>query len=211
MRRLMSALPVVLCAASELGCAHAEQSAPAPEVPTTAAAAPVASEEGPKTTLRVSATPIEALRSPYFAALEITFENPSGGWHEVRRVDISPERQLFGPALESPMGARLRAWQLGAREARKSSDGPPHLALDTLAADAPASGEAGASGSGAPPQHLLAGAFLIAPGLSIRKWVVLCSPAKDGLIGQDLLLSYELENGQVERVLIQYPKPAADH
>jgi hypothetical protein len=41
--------------------------------------------------------------------------------------------------------------------------------------------------------------------------VVLYSPAKDALLGQDLLLAYELENGQVERVLVQYPKPAASH
>jgi hypothetical protein len=209
MSRLKRALAPALCGAVAFGCAHAEPSAPEPEVPS-APAPPVASE-GPQTTLRVSGTPIEALRSPYFAALEITFENPSSAWHEVRRVAISPERQLYGPALESLEGARLRAWQLAAREARQSGDGPPHLALDTLAPDAPASGETnGAASAGAPPHHLLAGAFMIAPGLSTRKWVVLYSPAKDGLLGQDLLLAYELENGQQERVLIQYPKPAAD-
>jgi hypothetical protein len=207
MSPLKRALALGLCAVSAFGCAHAEPSAPEPEVPT--AAAPAVASKGPETTLRVSGTPIEALRSPYFAALEITFENPSSAWHEVRRVEISSERQLFGPALETLEGARLRAWQLGAREARRG-DGPPHLALDTLAPDAAAGGEAGkgAASAGAPPHHLLAGAFMIAPGLSTRKWVVLYSPAKDAVLGQDLLLAYELESGQVERVLVQYPKPA---
>jgi hypothetical protein len=211
MRRWKRALKIVLWGAVASGCAHAEPGAREPEAP--AAAAPPAASEGPKTTLHVSAKPIEALRSQYFAALEITFENPSNAWHEVRRVDISPERQMFGPSLEAVVGPRLRAWQLAAREARPAGDGPPHVALDALAPEAPAGGEAasGVGGAGAPAQHLLSGAFIVAPGLSIRRWVVLYSPAQDGLLGQDLLLAYELENGQVERVLVQYPKPAADH
>lgn len=195
-----------------LACAHVEPSAPPAEAPTAAASA-AAPAQGPATTLRVSGTPIDALRSPYFAALEITFENPSSEWHEVRRVVIGPERQMFGPSLEPLVGARLRAWQLGAREAwhGKSKDDAPHLALDTLAPDVPAKADASgdAAGGGAPPEHLLAGPFIIAPGLATRKWVVLYSPAQDGLLGQDLMLAYELEKGQVERVLVQYPKPAA--
>lgn len=220
MRRLKRAgalglLGALVLGALVLGCAHAEPGAPEPEVPEAAAAgpAPVATAS-PPTALHVSSKPVDALRSPFFAALEITFENPSSEWHEVRRVSISPERQMFGPALESLLGARLRAWQLAAREAHQSKDGPPHVALDTLAPDSPASGEAAnaTAGVGAPPQHLLAGPFMIAPGLLARKWVVLYSPAKDGLLGQDLMLSYELENGTVERVLVQYPKPApAEH
>lgn len=213
MRPPKRAFRLALCGAAAFGCAHAEPGAGEPETPT-AAAAPGAPSEGPAATLRVSGAPIEVLRSPYFAALEITFENPSGVWHEVRRVAISAERQMFGPALESLEGARLRAWQLAAREAR-ADEAPSHPALETLAPDvtpaAPESGAPGngAAGAGAPPQHLLGGAFMIAPGLYTRKWVVLYTPAKDGLLGQDLLLSYELENGQVERVLVQYPQPAA--
>jgi hypothetical protein len=202
---------LTLCGMAAAGCAHAEPSALEPEAP--AAPAPAVASAGPETTLHVSGAPVEALRSPYFAALELTFENPSSAWHEVRRVSISPERQLYGPELEPLEGARLRAWQIGAREAHQGDDGPPHLALETLAPDVPAGGEAGkgAPGALAPPEHLLGGPFMIAPGLSTRKWVVLYSPAKDALLGQDLLLAYELENGQVERVLVQYPKPAAAH
>jgi hypothetical protein len=211
MRRLKRALGLALGAAAVAGCAHVEPGALEPEAP--AAAAPAAASKGPETTLHVSGTPIEALRSPYFAALEITFENPSSAWHEVRHVAISPERQMFGPALETLEGARLRAWQVGARQARQGSDGPPHPELETLAPDVPVSGDGGKGGgsSGAPPDHLLGGSFMIAPGLLTRKWVVLYSPAKDALLGQDLLLAYELENGQVERVIVQYPKPAAAH
>ena len=196
-----------------LGCAHVEAGAPAPEAPdapeaTAGAPAPAASEAS-KTALQVSSKAVDALRSPYFAALELTFENPSSAWHEVRKVAISPERQMFGAPFESLLGARLRAWQLAAREAHQSKDGPPHVALDTLATDAPAGGEADkAPDPGVPPEHLLAGPFMIAPGLHARKWVVLYSPAKDALLGQDLMLSYELEDGKVERVLVQYPKPA---
>jgi hypothetical protein len=210
MSRLTRALAFGLCGVAVGACAHAEPSALEPEVPE-AAAPPAAASKGPETTLRVSCAPIESLRSPFFAALELTFENPSGAWHEVRHVAISPERQMFGPTLETLEGARLRAWQLAAREAHQSGDGPAHLALDTLAPDVPAGGEAGkgAASGGAPPHHLLAGAFMIAPGLSARKWVVLYSSAKDALLGQDLLLAYELEDGKVERVLVQYPKPAA--
>jgi hypothetical protein len=209
MRRLKRALGLGLSGAVAFGCAHAEPSAPEPEVPV--AVAPPVAGEGPHTTLRVSGAPIDSLRSPYFAALELTFENPSSEWHEVRRVSIGPERQLFGPALESLVGARLRAWQLAAREARQGGNGPAHPALETLAPDVPASGDASlaAASIGAPPQHVLAGSFMIAPGLFTRKWVVLYCSAKDGLLGQDLMLAYELENGQVERVLVQYPKPAA--
>ena len=194
-----------------LGCAHVEAGAPEPETPDAPAAdgapAPAASE-APKTALQVSSKAVDALRSPYFAALELTFENPSSAWHEVRKVAISPERQMFGAPFESLLGARLRAWQLAAREAHQSKDGPPHVALDTLADDAPGDAEKAAPGAGAPPEHLLAGPFMIAPGLHARKWVVLYSPAKDALLGQDLMLSYELEDGKVERVLVQYPKPA---
>jgi len=212
MRRLKRALG--LCGVLILGCAHVEAGAPEPEAPGAAeaagASAPAASEAAPKTALQVSSKAVDALRSPYFAAIELTFENPSSAWHEVRKVAISPERQMFGAPFESLLGARLRAWQLAAREAHQSKDGPPHVALDTLADDPPASGEAdkAAPGAGAPPEHLLAGPFMIAPGLHARKWVVLYSPAKDALLGQDLMLSYELEDGKVERVLVQYPKPA---
>lgn len=215
MARLKRALALGLAwVASELGCAHAEAGAPGPEAPAAAPAAPAANNEAPKTTLLVASKPIDALRSAYFTALELTFENPSSEWHEVRRVSIGPERQMFGPALETLMGARLRAWQLAARQAHKG-DAPPHIALDTLASDAALgdpskAAEPKASDTGAPPDHLLAGAFLVAPGMFTRKWVVLYCSAKDGLLGQDLMLSYELEKGQVERVLLQYPKPAPE-
>jgi hypothetical protein len=210
MRRLKRALVLGLCGAAAAGCAHAEPSALEPEVPT--AAAPAVASKGPETTLRVSGAPVDVLRSPYFSALEITFENPSSAWHEVRRVSIGPERQLFGPALETLEGARLRAWQAAMRDARRAGDGPLHPALEAPAPDAPAAAEAGSgTATAAPPQHWLGDAFMIAPGLLARKWVVLYSPAKDALLGQDLLLAYELENGQVERVLVQYPKPAAGH
>lgn len=194
-----------------LGCAHVEAAAPEPDEPEAPEGVRVpAPSEAPKTALQVSSKAVDALRSPYFAALELTFENPSSEWHEIRKVAISPERQMFGAPFESLLGARLRAWQLAAREAHQSKDGPPHVALDTLAPDAPTAGDAdkAAADAAAPPEHLLAGPFMIAPGLHARKWVVLYSPAKDALLGQDLMLSYELEDGKVERVLVQYPKPA---
>lgn len=194
-----------------LGCAHVEAAAPEPDAPEAPEGARLpAPSEAPKTALQVSSKAVDALRSPYFAALELTFENPSSEWHEIRKVAISPERQMFGAPFESLLGARLRAWQLAAREAHQSKDGPPHVALDTLAPDAPTAGDAdkAAADAAAPPEHLLAGPFMIAPGLHARKWVVLYSPAKDALLGQDLMLSYELEDGKVERVLVQYPKPA---
>jgi len=210
---MMRRVALVLCGPLALSssCAHVEADAPPPAAaPAAAAPAPA---KAPETTLRVSSGPIEALRSPYFSALEVTFQNPSGQWHQVRRVSIGPERQLFGPALESLVGERLRAWQLAAREAREGEAGPRHPALETLAPDAPpaktepGSGEAAAAVG--PPSYLLACPFTIAPGLFTRKWIVLYSATSDALLGQDLMLSYELENGTVERVLVRYPKPAA--
>lgn len=194
-----------------VGCAHMEA-----EVPPPAASPPApapASAEAPKTTLQVAGTPIDSLRSPYFSAMAFTFQNPSSEWHEVRRVSIEPERQLFGPAFESLVGERLRVWQLATREAQDGKEGANHPALETLAPEAPAktapgSGEAAAAAVG-PESYLLAGPFTIAPGLFTRKWVVLYSAAADALLGQDLVLSYELANGQTERVLVQYPKPAS--
>ncbi|HWO11446.1 MAG TPA: hypothetical protein VNN80_18255, partial [Polyangiaceae bacterium] len=174
-----------------------------------------AAAKAPETKLRVSSTPIDTLRSPYFAALELSFENPSGEWHEVRRVTIGPERQLFGPALEAPVGARLRAWQLATREVWQADDkrkkDPPPVALETLAPDEPSKAEGGGAvaAGGAPPEHLLAGPFFIAPGLVTRKWVVLYCSAPDGLLGQDLVVAYELENADVERALVKYPAPTA--
>src|SRR5688572_13715001 len=161
MARLGTRLALGLCAAAVFGCAHAAPSAAAPEAPeASAAATPAAEDKAPDTILKVSGTPIEALRSPYFAALELTFENPSSAWHEVRRAAISPERQLYGPPLEPLEGPRLRAWQLAARDAHQSKDGPPHIALETLASDAPASGDATKDApGGAPPEHLFGGAF----------------------------------------------------
>jgi hypothetical protein len=204
------------------GCAHLElePEAPASEPPAAVPAAKPASPSA-EATLRVTSAPIEALRSPFFAALELTFQNLSGQWHQVRRVSIGPERQLFGPALESLAGERLRAWQLAAREAHEGKAGPRHPALETLApepATAPAKTEPGSAGASAaaeavvvagPPNYLLAYPFTIAPGLFTRKWIVLYCAAPDALLGQDLVLSYELENGKIERVLVQYPKPAA--
>jgi hypothetical protein len=211
---LLLCAPLLLCA----GCAHAEAEAAPPETPQTPAAPPApaaaagAPVKPPETTLRVTSGPIEALRSPYFSALEVTFQNPSGQWHQVRKVSIAPERQLFGPALESLVGEHLRAWQLAAREAQEGNKGPRHPALETLAPEAPAKTEPGSAEAAAavgPANYLLAYPFTIAPGLFTRKWIVLYSAAADALLGQDLVLSYELENGKTERVLIQYPKPAA--
>jgi len=204
--RLVLALSGLLLLAA--GCAHVEADAPEPETPAAALAAPP--PHAPETTLKVSTTPIESLRSQYFSPLEVTFQNPSAEWHQVKKVSIVPERQLFGPALESLVGERLRAWQLAAREAQEGNGAPRHPALETLAPEAPAKAEPSADAGGpvAPASHLLAGPFTIAPGLFTRKWIVLYSGAPDALLGQDLVLAYELENGKLERVLLQYPKPA---
>ncbi|MEO8177204.1 MAG: hypothetical protein ABI895_00080 [Deltaproteobacteria bacterium] len=205
-------LALVLCGPLALtsGCAHLEADGPA--APAAPAAAPAATPaNAPETTLRVASGPIESLRSPYFSAFEVTFQNPSSQWHTVRRVSIGPERQLFGPALESLVGERLRAWQLAAREAAAGQEGPRHPALETLAPEAPAKTEPGgaeAAAAAGPPSYLLTCPFTIAPGLFTRKWIVLYAAAADALLGQDLMLSYELESGKVERVLVQYPKPA---
>ena len=211
-RRLLAALcfcgPLVLTSA----CAHAEAEAPAAEAPAAETAPAPAPSKAPETTLRVTSAPIESLRSPYFGALEFTFQNPTAAWHQVRRVTIGPERQLFGPALEPLSGEHLRAWQLAARTAHDGKNGPPHPALETLAPEAPAKttpdgGEP--AGPAGPPDYLLSCPFTIAPGLFTRKWIALYSGAADALLGQDLVLTYELEDGKAERVLIQYPKPAA--
>jgi hypothetical protein len=192
-------------------CAHAEAEAPAPAAPAAAPAAAPGPAKAPETTLRVTSAPIESLRSPYFGALEFTFQNPSGKWHQVRRVSIGPERQLFGPALEPLTGEHLRAWQLAARAAQNGKD-PRHPALETLAPEAPAKAAPDAAEPAAPagpPDYVLTCPFTIAPGLFTRKWIALYSAAPDALLGQDLVLTYELEDGKAERVLIQYPKPAA--
>jgi hypothetical protein len=195
-----------------VGCAHVEAEAHSSAAPA-APPAPAPDPNVPATTLQVASTPIESLRSPYFSALAFTFQNPSSEWHEVRRIKIEPERQLFGPALESLVGERLRAWQLATREAQEGKEGARHPALETLAPEAPpqsapGGGEATAAAAG-PASYLLACPFTIAPGLFTRKWIVLYSAAADALLGQDLVLSYELENGKTERVLVQYPKPAS--
>jgi hypothetical protein len=130
----------------------------------------------------------------------------------VRRVSLEPERQLFGPALVPLVGERLRAWQLATREAQDGKAAAHHPALETLAPEAPAKGAAGSGEAAAaapgPANYLLVCPFTVAPGLFTRKWIVLYSAAADALLGQDLVLSYELENGKTERVLVQYPKPA---
>jgi hypothetical protein len=216
LERLKLAAAVLLGGLSSLtgGCAHVEleeAQAPGP-APPAAAPPPAAPPKPPEPTLKVASTPIEALRSPFFSALEFTFQNPSGKWHQVRKVSLSPERQLFGPALESLVGERLRVWQLAARDAHDAKQGPRHPALETLAPEpAPAKAEPGgapeAAGPVGPPTYLLSGPFSVAPGLFTRKWIVLYAGAPDALLGQDLVLSYELEDGKTERVLIQYPKP----
>ena len=201
--------PLVVAA----GCAHAEAEAPSPAAPSAGAAPAADVAKAPATTLQVASFPIEVLRSPYFSALGFTFQNPSNEWHEVRKISIGPERQLFGPALEPLTGERLRAWQLATREAREGKEGAGHPALETLAPEAPPKSavEAGEAAAAGPESYLLAYPFTIAPGLFTRKWVVIYSAAADALLGQDLVLSYELANGKTERVLFQYPKPAAEH
>jgi hypothetical protein len=203
---LLSCAPLAL----GVGCAHVEADAAPPAAPA-AGASPSAAGAGPATTLRVVSTPIESLRSPYFSALAFTFENPSNEWHEVRKVSIEPERQLFGPAFEPLVGGRLRAWQLATREAHDGKQGARHPALETLAPEAPAGSSEAVAPSGGPSSYLLACPFTIAPGLFTRKWIVLYSAAADALLGQDLVVTYELENGKAEHVLVQYPKPAGDH
>jgi hypothetical protein len=217
---------VLLAAVLQLlpGCARSEADAP-PATPEAPPAAPASKPpNAPETTLRVTTAPIEALRSPFFSALEVTFQNPSSQWHQVKKVSVGPERQLFGPPLESLVGERLRAWQLAAREAQAGKEGPRHPALETLAPEAPPApapppgpagsppappGPASAPAAEAnPPNYLLSYPFTIAPGLFTRKWIVLYSAGANALLGQDLVLSYELDNGKTERVLVQYPKPA---
>ncbi|HEU4579545.1 MAG TPA: hypothetical protein VFS67_14905 [Polyangiaceae bacterium] len=210
---LLSCVPLLT------GCAHVEADEAPPAAPAAGAAGPPppgapasAPPQAPQPTLQITSAPIEALRSPFFSALEVTFQNPSGQWHQVRKVSISPERQLFGPAIETLVGDRLRAWQLAEREARMGLKDPHHPALDTLAPDPPpAAGapkpESDAAASALPPNYLLASPFTIAPGLFTRKWIVLYSAAPDALLGQELVLSYELEDAKVERVLVKYPKP----
>jgi hypothetical protein len=105
-----------------LGCAHVEADEAPPAAPAGPGAPPPgapasAPPKAPEPTLKITSAPIEALRSPFFSALEVTFQNPSGQWHQVRKVSLSPERTLFGPAIETLVGDRLRAWQLAAREA----------------------------------------------------------------------------------------------
>jgi hypothetical protein len=207
------------------GCAHVEADEAPPAAPAAAGAPPpgapaTAPPKAPELTLEITSAPIEALRSPYFSALEVTFQNPSGQWHQVRRVALSPERQLFGPAIETLVGDRLRAWQLAAREAQLGKKEPHHPALDTLAPDPPPKPEPAKAdpakpeaapdpaATAVPPNYLLANPFTVAPGLFTRRWIVLYSAAPDALLGQDLVLSYELENAKVERVLVKYPKPA---
>jgi hypothetical protein len=208
-----------------LGCAHVEADEAPPAAPAGPGAPPPgapasAPPKAPEPTLKITSAPIEALRSPFFSALEVTFQNPSGQWHQVRKVSLSPERTLFGPAIETLVGDRLRAWQLAAREAWLGKKEPHHPALDTLAPDPPkpeppkpdarpdAAPAPDPAGAAVPPNYLLANPFTVAPGLFTRKWIVLYSAAPDALLGQDLVLSYELENAKVERVLVKYPKPA---
>ncbi|HKO90444.1 MAG TPA: hypothetical protein VJU61_04795 [Polyangiaceae bacterium] len=196
------------CGLLALACAHVEAEAPPPEAP---AAEPAKAADAPKTTLLVTSAPIESLRSLYVSALEFTFQNPSGQWHQVRKVSIVPERQL-GPSFEAVVGEHLRAWQLAARATHDSKNGPPHPALETLAPEAPpkaATEGAEPAAPAGPPDYLLSGPFTVAPGLFTRKWVALYSAAPDALLGQDLVLSYELEDGKTERLLVPYPKPAA--
>ncbi len=196
-------------------CARSEADAP-PATPAAPPAAPATKPpNAPEPTLKVTTAPIEALRSPFFSALEVTFQNPSSQWHQVRKVSIGPERQLFGPPLESLLGERLRAWQLAAREAQAGKEGPRHPALETLAPEPPrpdpkADANTPPAAPAAPPDYLLTYPFTVAPGLFTRKWIVLYSAGANALLGQDLVLSYELEDGKTERVLVQYPKPAAE-
>lgn len=208
---------LLLCGVLSLlsSCARSEADAP-PATPAAPPAAPASKPpNAPEPTLKVSTAPIEALRSPFFSALEVTFQNPSSKWHQVRKVSVGPERQLFGPPLESLVGERLRAWQLATREALAGKEGPRHPALETLTPEAPPPPKAEPNAPPvapaqppAPPDYLLAYPFTIAPGLFTRKWVVLYSAGADALLGQDLVLSYELDDGKTERVLVQYPKPA---
>jgi hypothetical protein len=209
--RLRSWAALQLCGSLALvgACAHAEAEAAPPEAPESPP--PAAPAKAPETTLRVTSAPIESLRSPYFGALEFTFQNPTGQWHQVRRVSIGAERQLFGPALEPLTGDRLRTWQLAARDALTGKE-PRHPALETLAPEALANAAPDGGGPAAavgPPDYLLTCPFSVAPGLFTRKWIVLYSAAADALLGSDLVLSYELEDGKTERILIQYPKPGA--
>lgn len=213
----MRGAALLLCGLLPLlaSCARSEADAP-PATPAAPPATPASKPpSAPEPTLKVTTAPIEALRSPFFSALEVTFQNPSSQWHQVKKVSVGPERQLFGPPLESLVGDRLRAWQLAARQAQTGKEGPPHPALETLTPEAPPPPKAEPNAPpppppapAAPPDYLLAYPFTIAPGLFTRKWIVLYSSGADALLGQDLVLSYELDNGKTERVLVQYPKPA---
>jgi hypothetical protein len=205
--RLYRLLGVSLAFCGAVGCARHEQGPPP------AVGSPVAPEvekKAPGTSLLVKSHPLEPLRSPYFTAMELTFENPSNQWRQVRRVFLGPERQVQGPQFDVLVGERLRVWQLAAREAHVGGAGPHLFVLETLAPEEPAQSaekDGPSRGGGTPPTHLLSLPFSIAPGLSTTRWVVLFSSSRDALIGQDLVLEYELENAFVERVLINVPMP----
>jgi len=66
------------------------------------------------TGLKVSAGELPQLASPYFGAVEVTFENPSPRWIQVDRVDVdfgSPQRNQV---VFVPWGADIDAWRQAA-------------------------------------------------------------------------------------------------
>ncbi len=210
-RARLGRLCVVFACAEATACAHGEE-AKTPDSAQAHGPADGAEAKAPVTTLAIESTPVASLRSDYFTVLEFSIKNPSSQWHRLKRVSLAPDRRLKGARFEIIVGDRLRTWQLAARHSASGKPESSHVALATLAPDSAPPDPEGSAASGAPPGHLLALPYSVAPGLLARRWAVLYSPDRDGLRGQELVLEYELEDGRVESLLVKPPEPPpADH
>jgi hypothetical protein len=220
-------------------------------VPGEHAATPIDAENGPKegdhtgAGLVITGEELTSLGSEHFGAVEITFQNKSSAWVQMRSVTLD-----FGDAVPketlSVLGGReLEAWYRATvqrnmiRETNESTTLAALLVIGQTGsllgavADRPSIAVAGEAASGAalagsaaqalsasvaeaehapvyPGTHVLSLPFSIPPGLFAKRWIALGSVGESTPCVHSFVLSYELEGGARERVLLHFRQPRVD-
>jgi hypothetical protein len=153
--------------------------------------------------LRVSGEELSALSSPYFGALEVTFENESAAWVHIEHVRLDFGRKVNDRVL-LPWGEDIRSWYDATIQRNRIRATNRELALGVVALTGLAAAQFGSDGVqkagglvavGAlgtlagearqeavqsaervrffPDDHLLAGPFGVPPALFVKRWIVL--------------------------------------
>lgn len=159
--------------------------------------------------LKISAKLVNSYSTEYFGMVNVTFENNSGDWINVKSANVSFGSEKINNKVHVVTGEKLLSWNDGMSLKMEKDAFYTNLFLGTLAsvssgiAQDKGSKAAGVLSLGAasvmavsdisslkdsidmgqiiPRTHLLYGNFSIPPGLSINRWILFNTAKNDGV------------------------------